>query len=82
MGNWPTIEALVDGVMLQTFGEPVVYQPVQAGAAQGDRTSRFSSIRDLENNGAASGHGHDRPRMHLNRALGYPPTWQFSGCWG
>src|ERR1022692_4349012 len=35
MPNWPSIEAFVDGVISQTFGEPVVYQPGQAGAAQG-----------------------------------------------
>ena len=35
MPNWPNIEAFVDGVISQTFGEPVVYQPVQAGVAQG-----------------------------------------------
>ena len=32
MPNWPSIEAFVDGVVAQTFGEPVVYQPMQAGA--------------------------------------------------
>ena len=36
MPNWPSIEAFVDGIVAQTFGEPVVYQPVQAGAAQGN----------------------------------------------
>jgi hypothetical protein len=35
MPNWPGIEAFADGVMLQTFGEPVVYQPVEAGLPVG-----------------------------------------------
>ena len=46
MPNWPGIEAFVDGVMLQTFGEPVVYQPVQAGVAQGNPFT-VTSIRHL-----------------------------------
>ena len=36
MSDWPTIDAAVNAVMQETFGEPVVYQPVQAGAAEGD----------------------------------------------
>ena len=56
MGNWPNIEALVDGVMLQTFGEPVVYQPVQAGAAQGDpfTVTAIRHLRPREESGAVA----------------------------
>lgn len=36
MSDWPTIDAAATTVMQQTFGEPVVYQPVQSGAAAGD----------------------------------------------
>ena len=36
MPDWPTIDAAVNHVMQQTFGEPVVYQPVQGGVAVGD----------------------------------------------
>jgi hypothetical protein len=36
MCDWPSIAAAANAVMQQTFGEPVVYQPVQAGAAAGD----------------------------------------------
>ena len=56
MGNWPTIEALVDGVMLQTFGEPVVYQPLQAGAAQGEpfTVTAIRHLRPREESGAVA----------------------------
>jgi hypothetical protein len=36
MSDWPTIDAAANVVMLQTFGEPVVYQSAQAGVAVGD----------------------------------------------
>jgi hypothetical protein len=36
MSDWPTIDAAANAVMQQTFGEPVVYQSAQAGAAVGD----------------------------------------------
>ena len=35
MSDWPAIDAAANAVMQQTFGEPVVYQPVQAGHAVG-----------------------------------------------
>jgi len=34
--GWLTLDAAANAIMLQTFGEPVVYQPVQAGQAAGD----------------------------------------------
>ena len=54
MPNWPGIEAFVDGVMLQTFGEPVVYQPVQAGAALGNAftVTAIRHLRPREESGA------------------------------
>ena len=36
MSDWPTIDAAANAVMQQTFGEPVVYQSVQAAMAVGD----------------------------------------------
>jgi hypothetical protein len=36
MADWPTIDAAVNATMQQTFGEPMVYQPAQAGVAVGD----------------------------------------------
>jgi hypothetical protein len=36
MSSWSAIDAAANVVMQQTFGEPVVYQPVQAGIAVGD----------------------------------------------
>jgi len=36
MSDLPTIGAAVNGIMQQAFGEPVVYQSVQAGQSAGD----------------------------------------------
>lgn len=36
MSNWSTLDSAVNAIMQQTFGEPVVYQAVQAGQAVGD----------------------------------------------
>jgi hypothetical protein len=36
MSDWATIDAAANAIMQQAFGEPVVYQPVEAGAATGD----------------------------------------------
>ena len=36
MPDWPTISAAANAVMQQAFGEPVVYQPVEAGVATGN----------------------------------------------
>lgn len=46
MSDWPTIGAALNVIMQQTFGEPVVYQPVQAGVAQGDPVA-VTAIRQL-----------------------------------
>ena len=56
MPNWPGIEAFVDGVMLQTFGEPVVYQPVRAGIAQGNpfTVTAIRHLRVREESGAVA----------------------------
>jgi len=56
MPNWPTIEGIVDGVMLKTFGEPVVYQPVQAGAAQCNpfTVTAIRHLRPREESGATA----------------------------
>ena len=35
MSDWSTIDAAANAVMQATFGEPVMYQSVQAGAAVG-----------------------------------------------
>ena len=36
MSDWQAIDAAVNLAVQQTFGEPVVYQPVQGGVASGD----------------------------------------------
>jgi hypothetical protein len=35
MSDWPTIDASANSIMQETFGEPVLYQPVESGAAVG-----------------------------------------------
>jgi hypothetical protein len=56
MPDWPTLESLVDGAMLQTFGEPVLYQPVQAGVAQGSpfAVTAIRHLRPREESGAVA----------------------------
>jgi hypothetical protein len=50
MPDWSTIDAAVNAIMQQAFGEPVVYQSVQAGAAAGDPVTitavRHARVRD------------------------------------
>ena len=46
MSDWPTIDAAVNATMQDTFGEPVVYQPVQAGIAAGDPVT-ITAIRHI-----------------------------------
>ena len=36
MSDWATIDAAANAIMQQAFGEPVVYQPVEAGVATGN----------------------------------------------
>jgi hypothetical protein len=40
MPDWPAIDTAVNVIMQQTFGEPVVYQSVQAGQPVGDPSQR------------------------------------------
>jgi hypothetical protein len=50
MCDWARIDAAVNVVMQETFGEPVSYQPVQAGQAAGDPMTvmaiRHSRVRE------------------------------------
>jgi hypothetical protein len=54
MSDWSTIDAAANAVMQQTFGEPVVYQPLQAGAAVGEPVTitAVRHARVLEESGA------------------------------
>jgi hypothetical protein len=36
MPNWPTLDTSLNAIVRDTFGEPVVYQRVQAGQPVGD----------------------------------------------
>ena len=46
MPDWPTLDATANLIMLQAFGEPVVYQGVQAGQAAGDPVT-IAAIRHV-----------------------------------
>jgi hypothetical protein len=54
MSNWSTIDAAANAVMQQTFGEPVVYQPMQGGAPAGGpvTVTVVRHARVLEESGA------------------------------
>jgi len=54
MSDWSAIDAAANAVMQETFGEPVVYQSVQAGAEVGaPRTiTAVRHARMLEESGA------------------------------
>jgi len=54
VSDWSTIDAAANAVMQQTFGEPVVYQPLQAGAAVGEplTITAVRHARVLEESGA------------------------------
>ena len=48
MSDWPTIGA-AERLMQDAFGEPVVYQPIQAGFAAGDPVT-ITAIRHMREN--------------------------------
>ena len=56
MSNWPAIDAAANGVMQETFGEPVVYQPVESGAAAGSplTITAIRHAREREESGATA----------------------------
>jgi len=56
MCDWPTIGASVNAIMQETFGEPVVYQPMQAGMPAGDPVT-ITIIRHLRERAEAGAVG-------------------------
>ena len=50
MSDWPAIDSAANVVMQDTFGEPVVYQAVESGAAVGSSLTvtavRHARVRD------------------------------------
>ena len=56
MSDWSTIDAAANVVMQDTFGEPVVYQPVQSGAAVGSplTITVVRHAREREESGATA----------------------------
>jgi hypothetical protein len=54
MSDWSTIEAAANAVMQDTFGEPVVYQAIEAGAQVGAplTIAAVRHARMLEESGA------------------------------
>ena len=57
MSDWATIDAAANAVMQETFGEPVVYQPVESGAAVGSplTITAVRHARPPEESGAMAG---------------------------
>jgi hypothetical protein len=57
MSYWSAIDAAANSVMQDAFGEPVVYQPMQGGAANGGPLTitaiRHARVRD-ESGGASN----------------------------
>ena len=56
MSDWPTIDAAANVVMQEAFGESVVYQPVQSGAAVGSplTITAIRHAREREESGATA----------------------------
>ena len=58
MSDWSSIDAAATAVMQQTFGEPVVDEPVESGAAVGSLPLTITAIRharEREESGATAG---------------------------
>ena len=56
MSDWATIDAAANVVMQDTFGEPIVYQPVESGAAVGSplTITVVRHAREREESGATA----------------------------
>jgi hypothetical protein len=54
--DWPAIDAAVNAAMLDSFGEPVMYQPVQGGLPAGDPVTitAIRHVRERAESGAAA----------------------------
>ena len=46
MSDWSTLDAAANAVMQQSFGEPVVYQSLQAGVAVAITAIRHARLRE------------------------------------
>jgi hypothetical protein len=82
MPDWPTIDAAANAVMQQTFGEPVVYQSVQAGVAVGDPVTitaiRHARVR--EESGALA--NVEEISVNPSDLVGFPQRGDWVTAWG
>jgi hypothetical protein len=82
MPDWPAIDTAVNVIMQQTFGEPVVYQPAQAGMAVGDPVT-IAAIRHLRER-AESGAVAKVEEISINPAdlPNFPQPGDWVTAWG
>jgi hypothetical protein len=82
MSNWATIDAAATAVMQQAFGEPVVYQSVQANAAVGDplTVSAIRHARVREESGALA--NIEEISVNPSDLANYPQRGDWVTAWG
>jgi hypothetical protein len=82
MSDWPTIDAAVNAIMQQAFGEPVVYQSLQAGVAMGDPVT-ITAIRHARVQ-AESGSVANAEEISVNPAdlPNFPQRGDWVTAWG
>jgi hypothetical protein len=82
MPDWSTINAAVNAIMQETFGEPVVYQSALAGMAVGDPIT-ITAIRHLRER-AESGAVAKVEEISINPAdlPNFPQPGDWVTAWG
>ena len=82
MSDWPTIGASVNASLQDTFGEPVVYQPVQGGLPVGDPLT-VTAIRHVRER-AESGTAASTEEISINPAdlPNFPQPGDWVTAWG
>jgi len=82
MSDWPTINADVNTAMQETFGEPIVYQPVQAGFTVCDPVTitAIRHVRVREESGALA----NTEQISVNPAdlASFPQRGDWVTAWG
>ena len=82
MANWSALDRAANAVMQDTFGEPVVYQRVQAGQASGDPVT-ITAIRHARVP-AESAAAANVEEISVNPAdlPDFPQRWDWVTAWG
>ena len=80
--SWASIADSVNASMLETFGEPVVYQPVQGGLPVGDPVT-ITAIRHIRER-AESGAAASTEEISVNPAdlPNFPQRGDWVTAWG